>query len=73
MSVIVMANIYISLISKRIQSSWQTNLLGYVGDHRGGKKMTGGENISLEITPELQFDVNPIIVQYQTTANFFSN
>lgn len=35
-----------------------------------GRKMTGGENISLEMTPELQFDMNPIIVQYQRTANF---
>lgn len=35
-----------------------------------GRKRTRGKNTSLEITLELQLDVNPIIVQYQTTANF---
>lgn len=38
-----------------------------------GRKRTGGKNTSLEITSELHLDVNPIIVQYQATANFFSN
>lgn len=30
-SVIIMTNIYACFISKRIQNSWPTNLLGYVG------------------------------------------
>lgn len=34
-----------------------------------GRKRNGKGNTSLEITSELQLDVNPIIVQYQT-ANF---
>lgn len=74
MSVNVMANLYASdtyFLSKRIQISWPTNLSGYGGHHRGqGQKEDWGTEDFLAHDPELQLEVKPIIVQYQTTANF---